>query len=83
MGKVFYFVCNGGLPYTVNADLKTLELRGVDEEMKPVLLDLIERLLRADSMSGPDSTMALFHPFFLRSHAAARNEWVHWTRTAS
>ena len=51
--------------------------------MKPVLLDLIERLLHADCVSGPDSTLVLFHPFFLRSHAAARSEWLRWTARAS
>jgi len=83
MGKLFYFICSGGTSYTTNADLKELPLRNIDEEMKPVLLDLIECLLRADSVSGPDSTLVLFHPFFLRSHDTARMQWADWSHTAS
>ena len=83
MGKLFYFLASGGVPYSANADLDALKFRDVDEEMKPVLLDLMERLLRADSVSGPDSNLVLFHPFFLRSHETARNQWVDWSHTAS
>ena len=83
MGKLFYFICTGGVSYSANADLNALQLRNMDEEMKPVLYDLIERLLCADSVSGPDSTLAFFHPFSLRSHQAARTEWLRWATKAS
>ena len=83
MGIVFHFYCSGvssddATPLTTLEDIQN---KDVSTEMKPLLKELVELLLNANS-KGPNSTAVLFHPFFIRSHEEARKNLEVWSQTS-
>ena len=74
MGKVFKFI--GDSPNCLNANLFP-HIKEVD--IKSTVNNLIDTLLHASSIFGPDSTLVLCHPIFLLSLEVSRLTLVAWT----